>query len=238
MITANSEATPMVRVPRSASPVPTRQRLRDVRMPVPVFMASVALLVPALILVSVQLGWFGATGRIDAATGQAIELTSESVGDDIRGWMTLDQVIEGFALDRTQLNAAFPELVGVDSALKMGEISEAAGIELDAVRAWIDARLSPEVPTSTQSPSAAAEATTHAPAGDPAGEGDGVPPSIRGRTTVAELLDASGATLAEFAQAFNLDAAIATDTRMVDLVDRTGVAVAVDDVRTWVETLG
>lgn len=251
---------PMVRVPRSASPVPTRQRLRSIRLPIPAYFGTAALLVPALILASVQLGWFSTTGRVDASTGQAITLDAGSVGADIRGWMTLSQVLDGFAVARADFDDAFPAAVGVPTDAKMGELSEEAGIELEAVRAWIDARLVPtataepatdaagKAPTSTTSPAetvatapAESAAPTHTPqpssaaAGTPAGDGDaaGTPPEIRGKTTVEEMLAVTGRTLAAFVAAFSLPADVDPATRLVDLLDRDGSAVAVDAVRDW-----
>lgn len=228
--------SPMVRIPRSAEPVPTTQRLREVGLPVPVFMATVALLVPLLIFGSIQLGWFGATGRVDAATGQTIELTADSVGDDIRGWMTLDQVLDGFGLSRAELNAAFPTLAGVDSSLKMGEISESTGLELDALRTWIDDQRSGAATPITE-PTASGPAPSHSATGTPSADGEGVPPTIRGRTTVAELLDSTGVPIGELVAQFDLDPSVSTDTRLVDLVDRAGNAIAVDGVREWADSL-
>lgn len=233
---------PMVRVPRSAAPVPTPARLRSVRLPLSAFIGTAAVLIPALILASIQLGWFGTTGRIDPATGQAIAISADSTGEDIRGWMTLTQLLTGLGVTRAEFEATFPDAAGADGDAKLGELSEAGAFELEAVRTWLDARNTP-VPASGATSDADAPITpsatpSHVPTGTPSassGEGDGEPPAIRGRTTVQEVLEVSGAALATFIAAFDLAGDVDPATRLVDLTDRNGSAVAIEELRAWVE---
>ena len=241
---AQDGETPMLRIPRSADPIPTVQRVRSRVLPIPVYIATAAILIPALIAVGINAGWFVTTGRVDAS-GQAIELTSQSAGADIRGWMTLQQLLDGFGMSAAEFSAVFPAAASADTSLKLGELSEGGAFSLEDVRAWVDAGLpAPSAgaqvtasPESTQPvPEPTASATpSHTPTGTPSPTGDAGETDIRGRSTIADVLRATGQTLSAFVAAFALDPAIGTDAQLSTLVNAAGEDVSVEDVRTWVE---
>lgn len=135
-----STAEPQVRIPRSANPVPTSPRRPSRALPVPVYAAGALVLVAALIVGAKQVGWFATSGRVDGE-GKAITLTTSSTGGDIKGWMTLQQVIDGFGVSKAELYAAFgiPASVSTDTGVgPLGE--EVEGFDVPTLRAWIDAR--------------------------------------------------------------------------------------------------
>lgn len=233
---------PMLKIPRSANPVPTPARNRSRSLPVLIYVGGSIALIISLIAGSMQLGWFNSSGRIDAKTGKAIELTSSSVGADIKGWMTLDQVVQGFGLDRAELYAVFGIPSTVDASSSLGELSEAGlGIEIPALRAWIDARASgvtldepPAVVGATEEPGSG-EASAAEPAGEGAVGAAGI--EVRGRTTIAEILDATHVSKETFYARYSIPSDVSTDTKLGEVSSMDGVTLEIPDVRDWANNL-
>ncbi len=140
-----------LRLPPHRQPVPTRTRTRTLRVGAPLYVA-VLLLLPALVVgVAMANGWWATSGRTLSVSDAGAEGTAAGDGQDtselpetaadVKGWMTVQQVLDAFpAVGRGALLAelAAPADTSTDTALK--DLLETAGIDVPALRDWLDAQ--------------------------------------------------------------------------------------------------
>ena len=183
----------LLRVPRSADPVPTTPVLRSRRVPVWTFALTVVLVVGGLLAVASSLGWFQTTGRgaslvarpaaadgaapAPAATtapspdpGSTTEPGSPSTAptptgtgagtprgtgtpgedgegkaaptagsspDDVKGWMSVQQVLDAFPVSQQALYERFGIAAGTDTGTAFKELAESQGFEMSELRDWL-----------------------------------------------------------------------------------------------------
>jgi hypothetical protein len=197
-----------------------------------------------------------------AVSGKAmIDLENLTSSADIRGWMTLDQIIQGFGIPQADLYAALgiPADIPTSTALKDLE-GIVEGFEVTTVREAVDAILggSPlqpvqppaeapaEVPTPAPTPTP--QPTAHVPQGSETGEGTGAGPTplpagqvlpgseIKGRHTLQQVADQCQVDLAKLLAALHLPADTDANTAVKDLVEQ-GVISEIQTVRDAVTAL-
>jgi hypothetical protein len=188
-----------------------------------------------------------ATGFWSVSGKDMIDLESMTSSEEIRGWMTLEQVFLGFGIPQEAFYQALgiPADIPPTTALKDLE-GLIEGFEVTTVREAVDASLSgtplePEpapveqvaTPTPTPPPSTApaAEATAHVPQGEGTGEGTGTGPTplppgqvlpgseIKGRHTLNDIAEQCQVPLAELLAALSLPADTDVHTAVKDLVE-------------------
>lgn len=146
-------ATGTLRLPARARAVPTSTRLATRRAPALAVPLLALLLAGGVVVVAQAAGWWATTGRdaLSASAGGAGSQTGSGDGgsgalpaapDDVKGWMTLEQVLAaGFpGVTEAGLRAEFaiPADVGLDTPLK--ELDGAvAGFDVAALREWLAA---------------------------------------------------------------------------------------------------
>lgn len=140
-----TQAIPMVRIPKSAAPVPTSPTHRSRPLPVRLYAGGALLLAVALLVGAQQLGWYGTSGRGNAGEGEGgrVALTSgQSIGLDVKGWMTVQDVLDAFPVTRDALYAQFSLPASTPTDSRLGELSEASGgtFDIPALRDWLDGR--------------------------------------------------------------------------------------------------
>ena len=133
--------TAPLRIPRSADPVPTVPRLRSVRIPLWLYLGSLLAIVGVLVLGAQAAGWFVTTGRTVAGTSERVVPTVGSGSADIKGWMTVQQVLDAYPVTVEALYAQFGVPAGTRTSTTLSELKELDGVTLDipALREWIDA---------------------------------------------------------------------------------------------------
>ena len=134
---SNSEE-PMLRIPKSAHPAPTNTKLKNGRIPVILYSAVSIALILGLVVGAKSLGWYGTLGKVSAATGEAITLGPNSVGDDIKGWMTIQQVLDATSVSRAEFNKRFaiPDRLPTSTPLSSIQGEGVSNFEVSAVRDW------------------------------------------------------------------------------------------------------
>lgn len=130
-----------LRIPRSADPVPTMPRRRSVRIPLWVYVGSLVAIVGVLVLGAKAAGWFATSGRTVAATGVRVVPGVGSSTADIKGWMSVQQVLDAYPVTVEALYAEFSVPADTPTSTTLSELKEIEGVTLDvpALRAWIDA---------------------------------------------------------------------------------------------------
>ncbi len=191
-------------------------------------------LLPAFVLVAL----FGsylvgkATGLWQVSGRAMVESGGMNTGDDIRGWMTLEQISEGYAIPLEELYAMLnlPADFPATTALKdLEQVIE--GFEVSAVRSAVDAycsgaALPPAVaitPTPAATPTPPAAPAAHIPSGDGVGPtplppGEVLPgEAIRGRHTLQEIGEQCQVPLPELLAALGLPEDTNLNTAVKDL---------------------
>lgn len=153
---------PMLRIPRNAHPVPTRPRLRSARMPVWVYALVIIAVFAGSIVVARDLGWFSTTGRGSTSWGaaeapgsgaapgpeagqgsgseQRVAPTTGAAPDDVKGWMTVQQVLDAFPVTKAALYQRFgiPAATPTDTTLStLKEAGDLSGFDVPTLRAWL-----------------------------------------------------------------------------------------------------
>jgi hypothetical protein len=177
-----------------------------------------------------------ATGLWQVSGRDMVESGGMNTSDDIRGWMTLEQISEGYSIPLTELYnlLGLPADIPASTALKDLE-QMIGGFEVSTVRSAVDSYRSVEAPQQLTAPTPI-PAQTATPAAIPAehfpsGEGGGptpLPPdevlpgdAIRGRHTLQEIGDQCQVPLPELLAALGL----AQDTDLNTAVKDLGVEV-------------
>lgn len=137
-----------LRVPRGAHPVPTTPRLRSVRVPLWAYLGTLVLVVGILVTGAQAAGWFVTSGRTTAGTSERVVPTAGASTDDIKGWMTVQQVLDAYPVTEGALYAQFGVPAGTSTSTTLAELKEIDGVTLDvpALRAWVDAQASASSP--------------------------------------------------------------------------------------------
>ncbi len=135
---ASSQA--MLRIPRSASPVRTQAAHPSRRLPVLVYVGGSLLLAAGLIVGAQAVGWYGTTGKLDAGTGERVELTAASTSADIKGWMTIQQFLDAFPVTKQELFTRFAIPAGTATSQTLGSLKEngVGTLDIPSLRAWVD----------------------------------------------------------------------------------------------------
>lgn len=133
--------TAQLRIPRSADPVPTQPRLRSVRIPLWVYVGSLVAIVGVLVLGAQAAGWFVTSGRTTAGSSERVVPAVGSSTADIKGWMSVQQVLDAYPVTVQALYAEFAVPADTPTSTTLSELKEVEGVSLDvpALRAWIDA---------------------------------------------------------------------------------------------------
>lgn len=136
---------PVVRIPKSAKPVPTSPGHESHNVPARWYAGGALVLAIALLLGAQQLGWYGTSGKGVGTEGGRVSLQAgTSIGLDVKGWMTVQDVLDAFPVTREALYARFdiPEDTSADTGL--GSLSESSGgtFDIPALREWLDSQAS------------------------------------------------------------------------------------------------
>ncbi len=137
-----------LRVPRGAQPVPTSPRLRSARVPLWAYLATLALVVGVLVAGAQAAGWFVTSGRTTAGTSERVVPSAGASTADIKGWMTVQQVLDAYPVTEEALYAQFCVPAGTPTSSTLAELKEIDGVTLDvpALRAWVDSQASATSP--------------------------------------------------------------------------------------------
>jgi hypothetical protein len=197
-----------------------------------------------------------------AVSGKAmLDLENLTSSADIRGWMTLEQVIQGFGIPQAELYAALAIPAGLPASTALKDLEGIVeGFEVTKVREAVDAFLSGAPLPPAQAPAEAPQATptpamlptpqptAHVPQGSGTGEGDGTGPTplpagqvlpgseIKGRHTLNDIAGECQVDLAELLAALNLPADTDLNLALKDLVEQ-GVISEIQVVRDAVAKL-
>jgi hypothetical protein len=147
---AETPEQPLLRIPRSAHPTPTPTTHGS--RPIPVLAYAGALLaVIAVIVVGTQAqGWFGTSGQMGAQTstgagaeaggGERLVPEAGASTAEIKGWMSLQQVIDAYPVAQAALFTHFAIPAGTSMGTTLSELKEGGTSTLDVptLRSWID----------------------------------------------------------------------------------------------------
>lgn len=161
-MTSRTARADMLRLPARRAAVPTRTRLRTVRLPLGVLLAALLLIPTVTVAGAMAEGWWATTGRptgsasaagapqpahaqADPQTGDAIaggrsdpsQLPASA--DDVRGWMTARQILDAFPRVTTaELYAQFGVPADTASSTELKDLAESGnGFDLPALRQWL-----------------------------------------------------------------------------------------------------
>lgn len=143
--TTQDKAAPMLRIPRSAKPVPTNPRLESRQIPLLALAGAFVAMLAVLLVGANYAGWMATTGRgsgSGASTQQPAEQADPTGTDtaEIKGWMTLAQVLDAYPVTRSALYEQFkiPADTPTSTELRvvMEEI-EGTTLEVPALRTWL-----------------------------------------------------------------------------------------------------
>lgn len=188
---------------------------------------------PLLVIVTL-LGFVGVAqaAGVWSTSGRTSVDYENMTPDDIKGWMTLQQVMDGLKISQRDLYAIgnIPSDVPPETALKDLE-AVVPDFEISTLRETLNEKLNGEPsadnapPESTPPPTAfvtatpQAQATVHA-APTPLPEGQILPADqIKGRMTLQEVSDQCDVPLDKLFAALNLDAGTNPNTALKDLVN-------------------
>lgn len=142
--------TGSLRLPARRAPTPTRARLRTVRLPLVALVAALLLVPTVVVAGSMATGWWATTGRPNPAAaggGPAAQPpdadTAEpglpAVPDDVKGWMTAQQVLDAFPpLTAAELFALFGVPANTATSTPLKDLAErGTGFDLTDLREWL-----------------------------------------------------------------------------------------------------
>jgi hypothetical protein len=157
---------PMLRIPRSAHPVPTTPRLRSVHVSVWAYALVILGVFAGSILVGRDLGWFATTGRgtttlsalgagahaapgtsagQDAESGERVAPTAGAVPEEVKGWMTVQQVLDAFPVTRAALYQRFGIPADTPTSTTLSSLKESGGLssfDVPTLRTWLTQKTS------------------------------------------------------------------------------------------------
>lgn len=134
-----------LRLPRTSRAIPTRTRTATRRVPTVLPLVLALLLAAGAVVGAQATGFWSTSGRQVSATGTSTAeekdtSTAPTAIEDVKGWMTLDQVVRGGfpGVTEASLRARFeiPADVPLSTALK--DLAESVpGFEVTALREWL-----------------------------------------------------------------------------------------------------
>lgn len=152
----------MLRIPRSALPVPTTPRLASAHLPSWAYALVIVAVFAGSIIVAHDLGWLATTGRGAASLGAAelpgshaapgtgagqgsesgerVVPTAGADPEDVKGWMTVQQVLDAFPVTKAALYQRFgiPPDTATDTTLSaLKEAGHLSGSDIPALRTWL-----------------------------------------------------------------------------------------------------
>ena len=209
----SKEEEKQLRISPNVHPVPTNKKLVSANIPIIAYVSVVVLLIVGLVGTAKSMGWYGTSGKV-SSDGKAIVLSVESVGADLKGWMTLESFLQAYSITKQDFQSQFEitEQLSAETTLgELGEItSEAVGVE--TLREWVDA--GHKLGTTTSETSAAPTSAAGSPSGNPTGTPSSTDENgdflIKGRTTIQEVLDETKVSKADFYKEFKLPDSIST----------------------------
>ncbi len=142
---AETPEQPMLRIPRSAHPTPTPTQRANRRLPILAYVGGLIAVVALLVVGSQALGWFGTTGQTmqagqGAETGERLAPESGASTAEIKGWMSLQEVIDAYPVTQAALFAHFAIPAGTAMETTLSELKESGTSTLDVptLRSWVD----------------------------------------------------------------------------------------------------
>jgi hypothetical protein len=137
---AETPDQPMLRIPRSAHPTPTPTTRTSRRVPVVAYVGVLLALVGILVVGTQSLGWFRTTGQISSATGERVAPGAGAATSEIKGWMTLQQVLDAYPVTQVALYAHFAIPTDTPTATTLSELKEGgiSSLDVPTLRSWID----------------------------------------------------------------------------------------------------
>ena len=138
---ATPPSEPMLRIPKSAHPVPTTSRHRNRRVPLIAYVLGTLAIIAVVIMGAQSLNWFQAGAKVDAATGERVAPAAGATTSEIKGWMTIQQVLDAYPVSKDALYAEFGIPADTPTSTGLGELKESGDstLEIPALRDWIDA---------------------------------------------------------------------------------------------------
>jgi hypothetical protein len=151
---------PMLRIPRSAHPVPTTPRLRSAHVAIWAYVVLIVAVFAGSILVGRSPGWFDDWSRHHVAGRRRGRLTRRTgnrcgpgrrvrgaggahgwaVPEDVKGWMTLQQVLYAFPMTQAALYQRFGIPADTPTATTLSSLKEAgdlSGFDVPTLRTWL-----------------------------------------------------------------------------------------------------
>ncbi|MCX6432245.1 MAG: hypothetical protein NTX29_05480 [Actinobacteria bacterium] len=131
---------PMLRIPASAHPVPTHTKHGNRRIPALVYVGVLLAVIAALVVGSQSLGWFRTTGQMTASSGERVAPLSGASTSDIKGWMSLQDVLDAYPVTKDAMYAHFAIPADTPTTTTLSELNEGAiaAVDVPSLRSWID----------------------------------------------------------------------------------------------------
>jgi hypothetical protein len=131
---------PMLRIPKGAHPTPTPPSRSSRRVPVVAYVGVLLAIVAILVVGTQTLGWFKTTGQMTTSAGEKVAPAAGAATTDIKGWMTIQQVLDAYPVSQSAMYAHFAIPVDTPTETTLSELKESGTSSLDipALRSWID----------------------------------------------------------------------------------------------------
>jgi hypothetical protein len=136
---APASAQPMLRIPRSAHPAPTSPSHASRRISPLAYVGVLLVLVGALLAGSQAIGWFRTTGQMSSSSGEHVAPAAGADTSEIKGWMTLQQILDAYPVSAGALYAHLGISTATDPSTTLSELKESGvgAVDVPALRAWI-----------------------------------------------------------------------------------------------------
>ena len=131
---------PMLRIPKSAHPAPTPTTHGKRRVPVLAYVGVLLALIGVLVVGSQTLGWFKTTGQMTSSSGEKVAPAAGAPTTDIKGWMTIQQVLDAYPVAKDTLYAHFGIPADLPTSTTLSELKEGGvgSLDVPTLRSWID----------------------------------------------------------------------------------------------------
>ena len=144
---------PMLRIPKSAHPTPTPTARASRRVPVLAYAGALIAIVAVLVIGTQTLGWFATSGQMRSgeqagggagggdATGEGRAAPQAGASTaEIKGWMSLQQVLDAYPVTKEALYAHFGISADTPTSTTLSGLTEegSTSMKVPDLRAWID----------------------------------------------------------------------------------------------------
>ena len=131
---------PMLRIPKSSHPMPTSTTHGNRRIPVLAYVVVLLAVIGVLVAGSQTMGWFKTTGQMTSSSGEKVAPAAGAATSDIKGWMSIQQVLDAYPVTKEALYAHFGIPADTPTTTTLSELKEGAVGTLDVptLRSWID----------------------------------------------------------------------------------------------------